>query len=104
MDFQLVSFTRERQAIAKAMRQKDKKLKELMNQIEDERKQMEQFKDQVWRIHVKHLRSYVFFMTLKTLTDVIHIVGWESKSASKAAEDTGGGERRGVSACHCCSP
>lgn len=47
MDFQLVSFTRERQAIAKAMRQKDKKLKELMNQIEDERKQMEQFKDQV---------------------------------------------------------
>lgn len=47
MGFQLVSSTRERQAIAKAMRQKDKKLKELINQIEDERKQMEQYKDQV---------------------------------------------------------
>lgn len=46
--FQLVIFcNRERQTIAKAMRQKDKKLKELMIQIEDERKQTEQFKDQV---------------------------------------------------------
>lgn len=43
----IFSCSRERQAIAKAMRQKDKKLKELMNQVEDERKQMEQYKDQV---------------------------------------------------------
>ncbi|XP_051987354.1 myosin-11-like isoform X2 [Xyrauchen texanus] len=43
---QLDHESRERQAIAKAMRQKDKRLKELMNQTENERKQTEQYKDQ----------------------------------------------------------
>ena len=38
---------REKQASAKGMRQKDKKLKDLMIQVEDERKQAEQYKDQV---------------------------------------------------------
>lgn len=38
---------REKQATAKIMRQKDKKLKDLLLQIEDERKQAEQHKDQV---------------------------------------------------------
>ncbi|XP_048846308.1 myosin-11-like isoform X2 [Brienomyrus brachyistius] len=37
---------REKQATAKIMRQKDKKLKDLLLQIEDERKQAEQHKDQ----------------------------------------------------------
>lgn len=38
---------REKQASAKSLRQKDKKLKDLMIQVEDERKQAEQYKDQV---------------------------------------------------------
>uniref|UniRef100_A0A8C2BFW8 Myosin, heavy chain 11b, smooth muscle n=1 Tax=Cyprinus carpio TaxID=7962 RepID=A0A8C2BFW8_CYPCA len=42
-----------RQAIAKAMRQKDKKLKELLIQIEDERKQTEQFKDQAEKANLR---------------------------------------------------
>ncbi|KAK7167952.1 hypothetical protein R3I94_002114 [Phoxinus phoxinus] len=53
MEDQLDHESRERQAIAKAMRQKDKKLKELMNQIEDERKQMEQFKDQAEKANLR---------------------------------------------------
>lgn len=47
------------------MRQKDKKLKELTCQIEDERKQTEQFKDQVRSILVQHL-SFCFLTTLTT--------------------------------------
>ncbi len=38
---------RERQAIAKNMRQKEKKLKELTTQMEDDRKQAQEYKDQV---------------------------------------------------------
>lgn len=38
---------REKQTAAKALRQKDKKLKETLLQAEDERKQAEQYKDQV---------------------------------------------------------
>lgn len=38
---------REKQAAAKTLRQKDKKLKEVLLQVEDERKQAEQYKDQV---------------------------------------------------------
>lgn len=38
---------REKQASAKSLRQKDKKMKDLMIQVEDERKQAEQYKDQV---------------------------------------------------------
>ncbi|XP_056607734.1 myosin-11 [Triplophysa dalaica] len=43
----------ERQAIARAMRQKDKRLKELAPQIEDERKQTEQFKDQAEKANMR---------------------------------------------------
>jgi myosin protein heavy chain len=42
-----VILIREKQATAKGMRQKEKKLKDLMIQVEDERKQAEQYKDQV---------------------------------------------------------
>ena len=38
---------RERQANAKNLRQKEKKLKDLTIQMEDERKQAQQYKDQV---------------------------------------------------------
>lgn len=38
---------REKQASAKTFRQKDKKMKDLIIQVEDERKQAEQYKDQV---------------------------------------------------------
>lgn len=38
---------REKQAAAKTLRQKDKKLKDALLQVEDERKQAEQYKDQV---------------------------------------------------------
>lgn len=38
---------RDKQASAKSVRQKDKKLKDLLMQVEDERKQAEQYKDQV---------------------------------------------------------
>lgn len=44
-------FLREKQATAKSMRQKDKKLKDLIMQVEDERKQGEQYKDQVQSLH-----------------------------------------------------
>uniref|UniRef100_A0A8C2BGW0 Myosin, heavy chain 11b, smooth muscle n=1 Tax=Cyprinus carpio TaxID=7962 RepID=A0A8C2BGW0_CYPCA len=53
MEDQVDHESRERQAIAKAMRQKDKKLKELLIQIEDERKQTEQFKDQAEKANLR---------------------------------------------------
>lgn len=43
---------RERQANGKNLRQKEKKLKELTVQMEDERKQAQQYKDQVTLITV----------------------------------------------------
>ncbi|XP_054460247.1 myosin-11a isoform X2 [Anoplopoma fimbria] len=46
LDEQLEQENREKQASAKAVRQKDKKLKDLIMQVEDERKQAEQYKDQ----------------------------------------------------------
>lgn len=42
-----LSLLRDKQASAKSLRQKDKKLKDLIMQVEDERKQAEQYKDQV---------------------------------------------------------
>lgn len=41
---------RERQNNAKNLRQKEKKLKDLTIQMEDERKQAEQYKDQVTKL------------------------------------------------------
>ncbi|XP_050968582.1 myosin-11a isoform X1 [Labeo rohita] len=46
LEEQLEQENREKQNTAKAVRQKDKKLKEFMTQVEDERKQAEQYKDQ----------------------------------------------------------
>ncbi|KAL2101524.1 hypothetical protein ACEWY4_003285 [Coilia grayii] len=46
MEEQLDQESREKQALAKALRQKDKKLKDLTVQIEDDHKQAEQYKDQ----------------------------------------------------------
>ncbi|XP_064178844.1 myosin-11a isoform X2 [Anguilla rostrata] len=46
LEEQLEQESREKQATAKGMRQKEKKLKDLMIQVEDERKQAEQYKDQ----------------------------------------------------------
>uniref|UniRef100_A0AAX7VLZ5 Myosin, heavy chain 11a, smooth muscle n=1 Tax=Astatotilapia calliptera TaxID=8154 RepID=A0AAX7VLZ5_ASTCA len=46
LEEQLEQENRDKQTTAKNMRQKDKKLKDLMLQVEDERKQAEQYKDQ----------------------------------------------------------
>lgn len=46
-NFALMTMCRERQANAKNLRQKEKKLKDLTIQMEDERKQAQQYKDQV---------------------------------------------------------
>ncbi|XP_061088261.1 myosin-11a isoform X1 [Conger conger] len=46
LEEQLEQESREKQASAKNLRQKDKKLKDLLIQVEDERKQSEQYKDQ----------------------------------------------------------
>uniref|UniRef100_H2TRH2 Myosin, heavy chain 11a, smooth muscle n=1 Tax=Takifugu rubripes TaxID=31033 RepID=H2TRH2_TAKRU len=46
LEEQLEQENREKQASAKSLRQKDKKMKDLMIQVEDERKQAEQYKDQ----------------------------------------------------------
>uniref|UniRef100_A0A7N8XIM6 Myosin heavy chain 11 n=1 Tax=Mastacembelus armatus TaxID=205130 RepID=A0A7N8XIM6_9TELE len=46
LEEQLEQENRDKQASAKSMRQKDKKLKDLLMQVEDERKQAEQYKDQ----------------------------------------------------------
>ncbi|KAI4832052.1 hypothetical protein KUCAC02_015036 [Chaenocephalus aceratus] len=46
LEEQLEQENREKQASAKGLRQKDKKLKELIIQVEDERKQAEQYKEQ----------------------------------------------------------
>uniref|UniRef100_A0A7N6A413 Myosin, heavy chain 11a, smooth muscle n=1 Tax=Anabas testudineus TaxID=64144 RepID=A0A7N6A413_ANATE len=46
LEEQLEQENRDKQVTAKSMRQKDKKLKDLLMQVEDERKQAEQYKDQ----------------------------------------------------------
>lgn len=46
-DAVLIVLCRERQANGKNLRQKEKKLKDLTIQMEDERKQAQQYKDQV---------------------------------------------------------
>uniref|UniRef100_A0A8B9TX02 Myosin heavy chain 11 n=1 Tax=Anas platyrhynchos TaxID=8839 RepID=A0A8B9TX02_ANAPL len=46
LEEQLEQEAREKQAAAKTLRQKDKKLKDALLQVEDERKQAEQYKDQ----------------------------------------------------------
>ncbi|XP_030645705.1 myosin-11 [Chanos chanos] len=53
--------SRERQATAKAMRQRDKKIKDLTIQMEDERKQALQYKDQAEKanVRVKQLKRQV---------------------------------------------
>ncbi|XP_076871423.1 myosin-11a isoform X2 [Brachyhypopomus gauderio] len=46
LEEQLEQENRDKQTVAKTMRQKEKKLKDLIVQVEDERKQAEQYKDQ----------------------------------------------------------
>lgn len=46
---------RERQANSKNLRQKDKKLKDLTIQMEEERKQAQQYKDQVQSLNEKYI-------------------------------------------------
>ncbi|XP_030636884.1 myosin-11a isoform X1 [Chanos chanos] len=53
LEEQLEQENREKQAGAKAMRQKDKKMKDLLIQVEEERKQAEQYKDQADKANVR---------------------------------------------------
>ncbi|XP_071207786.1 myosin-11a isoform X1 [Salvelinus alpinus] len=46
LEEQVEQESRDKQAVAKGLRQKDKKMKDLMIQVEDERKQAEQYKEQ----------------------------------------------------------
>nr|XP_020451645.1 myosin-11 isoform X2 [Monopterus albus] len=53
LEEQLEQENREKQVSAKSMRQKDKKLKDLVIQVEDERKQAEQYKDQAEKANAR---------------------------------------------------
>uniref|UniRef100_A0A671WHM6 Myosin, heavy chain 11a, smooth muscle n=1 Tax=Sparus aurata TaxID=8175 RepID=A0A671WHM6_SPAAU len=53
LEEQLEQENREKQASAKSIRQKDKKLKDLIMQVEDERKQGEQYKDQAEKANTR---------------------------------------------------
>ncbi|XP_006261644.2 myosin-11 isoform X1 [Alligator mississippiensis] len=53
LEEQLEQEGREKQAAAKALRQKDKKLKDVLLQVEDERKQAEQYKEQADKSNVR---------------------------------------------------
>uniref|UniRef100_A0A8C4HLT5 Myosin heavy chain 11 n=1 Tax=Dicentrarchus labrax TaxID=13489 RepID=A0A8C4HLT5_DICLA len=53
LEEQLEQESREKQASAKSIRQKDKKLKDLIMQVEDERKQGEQYKDQAEKANTR---------------------------------------------------
>uniref|UniRef100_A0A8D0AH53 Myosin, heavy chain 11a, smooth muscle n=1 Tax=Sander lucioperca TaxID=283035 RepID=A0A8D0AH53_SANLU len=66
LEEQLEQENREKQASAKSIRQKDKKLKDLVIQVEDERKQAEQYKDQVRSLNMlKHKSSNTRMKQLK---------------------------------------
>ncbi|XP_034639214.1 myosin-11 isoform X2 [Trachemys scripta elegans] len=58
LEEQVEQESREKQVTAKTLRQKDKKLKEVLLQVEDERKQAEQYKDQADKstVRVKQLK------------------------------------------------
>lgn len=64
--FVLILLRRERQANAKNLRQKEKKLKDLAVQMEDERKQAQQYKDQV-RLRTMETKRLSFTRTQSTL-------------------------------------
>ncbi|XP_019370844.1 PREDICTED: myosin-9 [Gavialis gangeticus] len=53
LEEQLDSETKERQAASKQVRRTEKKLKDILLQVEDERRNAEQFKDQVDKSHVR---------------------------------------------------
>lgn len=83
---------RERQANGKNLRQKEKKLKELTVQMEDERKQAQQYKDQVTLITV--LAKVIYHdLWLKLLC-----AGREGQHSGEAAEASAGGGGGGGSA------
>ena len=52
LSYQSLEFLRERQALSKANRELEKKLKELMMQLEDERRHGDQYKEQVEKVHL----------------------------------------------------
>lgn len=62
----LILLRRERQANAKNLRQKEKKLKDLAVQMEDERKQAQQYKDQV-RLRARETKRLSFTRAQSTL-------------------------------------
>lgn len=66
MHFVLILLRRERQANAKNLRQKEKKLKDLAVQMEDERKQAQQYKDQV-RLRTMETKRLSFTRAQATL-------------------------------------
>uniref|UniRef100_A0A3B3ZXF5 Uncharacterized protein n=1 Tax=Periophthalmus magnuspinnatus TaxID=409849 RepID=A0A3B3ZXF5_9GOBI len=53
LEEQLEQESRDKQANAKSIRQKDKKMKDLIMQVEDERKQAEQYKDQAEKANAR---------------------------------------------------
>lgn len=53
---------RERQAIGKNLRQKEKKLKDLSIQMEDDRKQAQQYKDQVSQLQNEFLGPVLLYL------------------------------------------
>eukprot|EP00064_Thunnus_orientalis_P007044 superscaffoldBa00000761_g7063 len=71
LEEQLEQESREKQANAKSMRQKDKKLKDLIMQVEDERKQGEQYKDQVRTLNTTMHKHNMFLCTFGAI-----VQGW----------------------------
>lgn len=87
----LIMLCRERQANAKNLRQKEKKLKDLTIQMEDERKQAQQYKDQVTLKITRAKRDIsLSFFTLSVNTSLL-CAGGEGQRAGEAAEAPAGG-------------
>lgn len=99
---------RDKQAAAKSMRQKDKKLKDLIMQVEDERKQAEQYKDQVPSLIIRHLAAVGREDVLGSNRGAVGcfvfsprlLLGGEVEYAHEAAEEAAGGVGGRVSASH----
>lgn len=83
------------------MRQKDKKLKDLIMQVEDERKQGEQYKDQVRSLNAPMLKHRCAFSCVHRQERNISSIcspGGQVKHPHEAAEAAAGGVGGGVSA------
>lgn len=103
---------RDKQVAAKSLRQKDKKLKDLIMQVEDERKQAEQYKDQVPSLIILRLSAADGWVDVWcTGTNRLGVCCWSTVSLSpgrevkhphEAAEEAPGGVRGGVPESHSC--